>query len=148
MIDLVIEKAKEIAKTFEGFSSKPYLCPAGVWTIGYGTTRYPDGRTATKDDLPITVEQAEIYLEYELIKCAKGAVKYCPILAKYPMKWAAITDFCYNLGVGRLQYSTLRKRINEENWEEAKNELMRWVYAGGKKLSGLIKRRYIESELL
>ncbi|MCX7858441.1 MAG: lysozyme, partial [Deltaproteobacteria bacterium] len=62
--------------------------------------------------------------------------------------WGAVVDFAFNLGLGRLQYSTLRKRINEENWDEAKNELMKWVYAGGKKLSGLVKRRQVEASFL
>ena len=59
-------------------------------------------------------------------------------------KFCAIVDFAYNLGVGRLQTSTLRRKINELDWEAVAKELMRWVYGGGKKLPGLVKRRQAE----
>ncbi len=140
-----IDIASDIAIVFEGFRSKPYRCPAGVPTIGYGTTRYPNGRKVTMSDLPIDEDIALVYLHNELQKSMSGALKYCPILSTDEGKLAAITDFCYNLGVGRLQQSTLRRRINQQNWSSCKTELLRWVFAGGKKLPGLIRRRALEA---
>lgn len=61
---------------------------------------------------------------------------------------AAITDFTFNLGAGRLQTSTLRRRINERNWEEAGDELLRWTRGGGRVLPGLVRRREAERALL
>lgn len=140
-----IQIAGEIAKVFEGFRSKPYRCPAGVPTIGYGTTHYPDGRKVTMNDAPIDRGMALIYLHDELNKSMKKALIYCPILSTNEGKLAAITDFCYNLGVGRLQQSTLRRRINQQNWPACRTELKKWVLAGGKRLPGLVKRREIEA---
>lgn len=143
-----IQVACNIARVFEGFRSSPYLCPAGVWTIGYGTTRYPDGRKVGKDDEPITRDYAEELLVWEMGRCADGAVRYCPVLVDFPSAWGAIADFCYNLGIGRLQYSTLRRKINVRDWDGAKEELMKWVYGGGRKLPGLVRRRMAEAALL
>jgi lysozyme len=140
-----IEIAKKIAIVFEGYSARPYRCPAGVPTIGYGTTRYPNGRKVSMSDLPIDEDTALVYLQLELQKSMNGALKYCPILSTDEGKLAAIIDFCYNLGVGRLQQSTLRRRINQQNWSSCKTELLRWVFAGGKKLPGLIRRRALEA---
>jgi lysozyme len=142
-----LEIACEIAKEYEGFRSKPYRCPAGVWTIGYGTTRYPNGIKVTKYDLPISKEQAEGYLIDEMEHSQDKALFYCPILAIDDNKLAAITDFVYNLGPGRLQASTLRRKINQQDWVAAKKELLKWVYADGKILLGLVKRRTVEASL-
>jgi lysozyme len=140
-----IQIAGEIAKVFEGYSAKPYRCPAGVPTIGFGTTHYPDGRKVSMSDPVIDEDTALIYLYDELQKSMAGALRYCPILSTDEGKLAAITDFCYNLGIGRLQQSTLRRRINQQNWDACKTELLKWVFAGGKKLPGLVKRRTLEA---
>jgi lysozyme len=133
-----IETAKSIAKPFEGWSFVVYLCPAGYWTIAFG-------HRCSKDHPPVTLEQGENYLSNDMLTALKGAIKYCPVLLKYPKALGAITDFCFNLGVGRLQTSTLKRRINQEDWPEVINELMRWVYGRGKKLKGLVARRVVES---
>ena len=70
------------------------------------------------------------------------------MLATDEKKLNAIVDFCYNLGVGRLQTSTLRRKINEQDWEASKTELKRWNRGGGKVLAGLVKRRQAECDLL
>jgi lysozyme len=142
---LALNIAKELSKKFEGFKSKPYLCPAGVPTIGYGTTAYPNRQKVKLTDSSITKEQAIQYLEYELYKSLQGVLKYCPILIKEDKKLGAIIDFVYNLGVGRLQCSTLRRRINQQNWEEVKYELLKWIYANGRVLLGLVLRRKAEA---
>lgn len=143
MIDLTI--ATDLCKRFEGFRSRPYLCPAGVPTIGYGSTYYPDGRKVTLADSPVEKALAEWMLKHELENTyLPGALRLCPVLAKYPHKLNAIVDFCYNLGVGRLQTSTLRRRINAEDWQGAEDELRKWVKAGGRVLPGLVARREAE----
>jgi len=136
-----IEKSKTLAKPFEGYSPKVYLCPAGYWTIAWG-------HRCGKDHPPISIEQGEIYLSADMMKALRGAIKYCPTLISKPDKLAAITDFCFNLGVGRLQTSTLKRKINAEDWAGARQQLMKWIYGGGRKLNGLVKRRAAEALLM
>jgi len=143
-----IEIAATIAKQFEGFKARPYKCPALVWTIGYGTTRYPNGKKVQPTDSPVTIPEAEIYLYDELRRSQTAAIKYCPILISSDNRLAAITDFVYNLGAGRLQTSTLRRKINQGDWDAAKVELMRWARGGGRVLPGLVKRRKVEVALM
>ena len=76
-------------------------------------------------------------------------VRYCPVLATEPEgRLAAIVDFTFNLGAGRLQTSTLRRRVNQRDWASAATELRRWVYGGGKVLPGLVTRREAEAAWL
>jgi lysozyme len=142
-----LQPAVELCDHFEGFSSKPYLCPAGVPTIGKGTTFYPDGRRVTLEDPPITEDYADACLEYELERCLLSVMRMCPNL-RDTNKINAIVDFVYNLGAGRLQTSTLRRKINEEDWDASQKELMRWVLGGGKVLKGLVLRRQAECLLM
>lgn len=144
-----LELATTLCKEFEGFRSKPYICPAGVPTIGYGSTRYLDGRKVTLDDPPITRMIAEMMLREQLAReYLPGVLRACPSLIAHPQALNAIVDFAYNLGVGRLQSSTLRRRINHGDWEGAKEQLMRWVRGGGRILPGLVRRRKAEAALL
>lgn len=145
-----LELAEALCKRFEGFRSKPYICPAGHATIGYGSTYYADGRKVTMQDTAISELEARVLLNHELlVTYAPGVYRCCPGLAfGDPAKLAAIVDFAYNLGVGRLQASTLRRRINQGNWSEAIYELRKWVMGGGKKLPGLVIRREAEIELI
>lgn len=145
-----IELAEELCKRFEGFRSKPYICPAGKATIGYGSTFYADGRSVTMQDAPMSEPAARALLQHELLHTyAPGVYRQCPILMFAPPgHLAAIVDFAYNLGVGRLQASTLRRRINQGNWVEAQYELRRWVMGGGKRLRGLVIRREAEIDLM
>jgi lysozyme len=85
----------------------------------------------------------------DAIRFAVGAITLCPVLAtESDGRLSAITDFAYNLGLGRLKASTLRKRINAGAWQAACSELRKWVWAGGKKLAGLVLRREAEAALL
>jgi lysozyme len=141
--------AIELAKRFEGFSNKPYLCPAGVPTIGYGSTHYADGRAVTLQDGSISREEAYALLEAEIRhRYLVGALRHCPNLISHPKALNAIVDFCYNLGVGRLQTSTLKRKINAGDWEGAQEQLRKWVRGGGKILPGLVARREAEAALL
>ncbi len=144
-----LDIAIDLCRAFEGFKPRPYLCPAGIPTIGYGTIRYPNGvRVALTDD-PISEPVAQNLLLWEFTKvCVPGVVRLCPGLASSEKRFNAIVDFCYNLGVGRLQTSTLRRKINAREWDEAKTELGKWVRGGGKILPGLVKRRQAECLLM
>jgi len=144
-----LELAASLCRQFEGFRSKPYLCPAGVPTIGYGSTYYSDGRKVTLNDAVISQEDANALLMVELNHTyLLGVLRNCPILATDEKKCNAIVDFVYNLGIGRLQTSTLKRKINSQEWEAAKEQLMLWTKGGGKVLPGLLKRRQAECSLL
>jgi lysozyme len=144
-----LELAASLCRQFEGFRSKPYLCPAGVPTIGYGSTYYSDGRKVTLNDAVISQEDANALLMVELNHTyLPGVLRNCPILATDEKKCNAIVDFVYNLGIGRLQTSTLKRKINSQEWEAAKEQLMLWTKGGGKVLPGLLKRRQAECSLL
>lgn len=148
-ISSAVSLAADLCRRFEGFSAKPYLCPAGVWTIGYGTTAKPDETRVKEHDEPITKELAQEWLEDTLARrYLPGALIASPNLSRNPERLAAITDFSYNLGVAAYRASTLRRRVNEEDWEGARFELGRWVRGGGRILPGLIKRRAAEAELM
>jgi len=144
-----LEIAAELCKRFEGFRAKPYLCPAGIPTIGYGSTYYADGKKVTLNDSSISQEAANDLLMGELQHTyLPGVLKNCPILATDERKCNAVVDFCYNLGVGRLQTSTLKRKINAQDWDGAKEQLMLWTKGGGKVLPGLLKRRQVECALM
>jgi lysozyme len=148
-VDKSLEIAAALCRRFEGFSATPYLCPAGYLTIGYGTVFKPDGTQVTKDEPPITKEVAEQWLQHELRhNYQAGVLKASPSLINHPEVLGALTDFAYNLGVPRYRASTLRKRVNEGDWEGAKTELGRWVRGGGRVLRGLVLRRQAEAKLL
>ena len=150
-----LDLAADLCRRFEGFSAKPYLCPAGIWTIGYGSTYYANGDKVTKDDPSIDREYAERLLMHELVHTyAPGVIRQCPILLTLAIQntdWGklnAIVDFCYNLGVGRLQTSTLKRKINQQDWDGAIEQLKLWVRGGGKVLRGLVIRRAAEAALM
>ena len=116
-----------------------YLCNNA---IGYGHLCDPKHP-------PITEAEAAGYLATDLRTALNATLRYCPVLATEPeSRIAAIVDFTFNLGAGRLQTSTLRRRINQRDWSAAATELRRWVYGGGKVLPGLFARREAEISLL
>lgn len=144
-----VQKAVELAKRFEGLCLRPYLCPAGVPTIGWGATRYPGGLRVSLRDPAITRERAETLLHEEMRECLRETVRLCPGLPDWGVDpLAAITDFTFNLGWPRLAASTLRRRIAADDSLAAKQELMKWVYGGGRRLRGLELRRLAECELI
>lgn len=141
--------AAELCRRFEGFSSKPYICPAGYPTIGYGTVYKPGGEKVTMQDMPISQALAEEWLVHELRHTyAPGVVRLCPASVSNERLFNALVDFTYNLGVGRLQTSTLRRKVNAGDLDGAKQQLMLWVRGGGRVLPGLVKRRAAEAALL
>jgi len=94
---------------------------------------------------PITEAEAEVYLARDLQSALAATLRYCPVLSTEPDgRLAAIVDFTFNLGAGRLQTSTLRRRVNQRDWIAAGQELRRWVFGGGGQLPGLVRRRQAE----
>jgi lysozyme len=128
-----------LIRRFEGCKLTPYFCPAGILTCGWGSTGLDVvmGHSWTQ-------EYADMRMRNDAIKFLEGTKALCPTLTD--AKLVAIADFAYNLGLGRLRASTLRRVINSNRWELVATELMKWVIGGGKKLPGLIIRRRIEAE--
>jgi lysozyme len=134
--------ASGLARPFEGLRLAPYICPAGYPTIGYGTVWKPDGTRVTMQDAPITRETAEAWLLHEMRHTyVAGVLRATPNLIEHPPILGALGDFAYNTGVPRYRASTLRKRAAAEDWPGAIEQLGRWVYGGGRKLPGLVRRR-------
>lgn len=147
-IPLAIDVAKALARQFEGFYPLPYLCPAGVPTIGYGATYYEDGTWVTMADSRISRERAERLLAWHLQAVYLPQVLQLCHGIDTPERLAAIVDFTFNLGAANLRASTLRRRINAGQWGDVPYQLSRWNRAGGKVLRGLVRRRAAEAELI
>jgi GH24 family phage-related lysozyme (muramidase) len=130
----------DLIKEFEGLRLDAYICPAGVPTIGYGTTK------GVKLGDRITTVQAEALLKRDL-ENFEAAVRS---LVKVPLnsnQFSALVSFAYNVGVGALQQSTLLKRLNQGDYQGAAQEFLRWNKAGGQALPGLTRRRQVERSL-
>ncbi len=137
-----------LCRRFEGFMARPYLCSAGVATIGYGATYYEDGRRVKLTDEPITRERAEALLMHHIRTVyLPQVIALCPHVDTAE-RVAALTDFAFNCGTGDLKTSTLRKRVNAEEWHDVPAQLMRWNKAGGLVLRGLTIRRQAEAALV
>lgn len=147
-VDLAVSTAAALARRFEGLYLTPYLCPAGVPTIGYGATYYEDGTRVSLSDGAITRDRAESLLLWMVKSVYLPAVlRLCPG-SDSPERLAAVIDFCLNFGQGRLKASTLRKRINEGRWQDVPYELRKWTLASGRVLKGLVLRREAEIALI
>jgi lysozyme len=130
----------DLIKRFEGFSATPYWCPGGYQTIGYGHVIRPEESLSKKE---ITTKEAERLLKQDVVVAERAVRRFISIpLTKG--QFDALVSFTFNLGSGALQRSTLRRRVNEAAHEEVPKELKKWVWAGGKRLKGLIKRRNAE----
>ena len=131
----------ELLKEFEGFRRVAYKCPAGQWTIGYGSTTYKDGGMVQPGDT-ITEEEASELVDW-----------YCRYNIKYPKgnftqnQKEARCSLIYNIGQANFNRSTLKKKIEAEDWPEAERQWMRWTRANGKVLVGLVRRREAECKL-
>ena len=131
---------------FEGFSAKPYLCPAKLATIGYGNTFYRDGRKVTMVDKEITKAEA-----FDMFKdIADKFAKKVSTCVKTPInqnQFNSLVSFTYNVGVANFMNSTLLKRVNaNHNDPDIRTQFLRWDKVGTKKLSGLTKRRIYEAD--
>lgn len=142
----ILEDAAKFIKQFEGFRSEAYQCPAGIWTIGYGTT---SGVTSTTKK--VSPSEANSLLRRDIIRANEGMKRLgCNALLN-PNQHIAILDFIYNLGLGAFQRSTLRMKILRQEYEGAANELLRWnkalVNGVMQPLKGLTLRRGEEYQL-
>jgi len=141
------DKGYNLIKEFEGLKLKPYLCSAGVPTIGYGSTYYENGTKVKLTDAPITKERADALFKIVADDFAKRVVP----LIKKPItqnQFNALVSFAFNLGVRALQNSTLLRLVNiNPNDANIAKEFLKWNKAGGKVVQGLTNRRIKESAL-
>lgn len=130
-----------LIKRFEGCRLKAYKCPAGVWTVGYGSTG-PDVR----EGVVVSAARAEELLREDLRRFEAGVARLVtiPLLSN---QHAALVCFAYNVGLGNLCESTLLKKLNRGDYRGAADEFLKWTKAGGRELPGLVKRRAAEREL-
>lgn len=146
-ITKISQKGIDLIKKYEGFSAKPYLCPAQIPTIGYGATYYEDGKKVTLQDSLITEDRGVELLKHLLVTFEKSVDSFCRDDINQN-QFDALVSFAYNLGTGSLKSSTLLKKVNANPADPTiKDEFMKWVNAGGKKLPGLVKRRTDEAAL-
>lgn len=143
----------EIIKDFESFSPKPYKCPAGLWTIGWGHTL-----GVTADTPPVTEQEAQYLLEHDVDDATLIVAKAVtvPLLQG---QLDALVSFVFNVGPGREgvkdgfvmlkdgRPSTMLRKINEGDFRGAADEFLRWNKVGGQVLVGLVKRRIIEKSV-
>lgn len=137
----ISDKGLALVKRFESYSPVAYICPAGYPTIGYGHVVREGEHYTTLD-----VHQANELLRKDMA-IAESAVSRLICVPLTSGQFDALVSFTFNLGSGALQRSTLRRKINREEFEEVPEEFMKWVRAGGRILNGLIARRRAEVDL-
>lgn len=140
-------KGIELICKYEGFRSQPYSCPAGVPTIGYGTTRYPNGVRVRLSDKAISEPVAKEFLRRNMAQYEQG-VDALTIDSITQNQFNALVSFAYNVGVQALRASTLLKKVNiKPSDRDITAEFMKWNKGGGKVLAGLTRRRAEEAKL-
>ena len=130
----------ELIKSHEGLRLNAYKCPAGVWTIGYGHT------SGVAPGMKIIEANAENLLKEDLLRFEIAVNR----LVEVPLnqhQFDALVSFCFNVGIGAFENSTLLILLNKGRYEEAAYQFPRWVHGGGQKLPGLIRRRKEERGL-
>jgi lysozyme len=160
----ITHRGADLIKRWEGFVPHLYICAGGYPTIGYGhvvlqgdnygnitgakllTTLKNSGLKAAKDACLITEKEAEELLGKDVHKFEYAVLRHIDV----PLtdgQFDALVSFTYNLGPGALQRSTLRRKVNREEHLDVPREFRKWVFAGGRKLKGLIRRRNEEAEV-
>lgn len=142
-----LDQAAAIGEPFEGFSATPYLCPAGVWTIGFGSTRDATGAPVCATTPAITRSQARQLAERDLRAALCEINRDVPKVRLTPLQEGALLDFVYNVGSGNFRTSTLLRKLNAGDLAGAAAEFAKWNLAGGKILAGLVRRRAAEQAL-
>ncbi len=135
----------DLIKQFEGLRLNAYDDGVGVWTIGYGTIKYPNG-TRVKSGDKITQAQADEYMANDVSVFERAVNR----LVKVPLtqnQYDALASFTYNLGETNLSTSTLLRKLNAKDYKGAAEQFERWNRAGGKVMKGLTRRRIAEKEL-
>lgn len=161
------EAGLHLMHKFEGFKNVPYLCPAHIWTIGWGTVLYQDqirlpmarvdGKNVPviRKEYPLRSEHNRVWPKEELVALFKAdlanferaVLRLIPGVVGYQSRFDALVCLTYNIGAGNLQRSTIRMKANRGEWEEAAEAFMQWTKGGGKELPGLVKRRKDERSL-
>jgi lysozyme len=151
---------------YEGFRSKPYLCPAHIWTIGYGHVLYQDqirlpmvrkeGRPGLiRKEYPLKPEDNRVWTKEEINRLfekdvaafERGVLRLVPSSAGSQGRFDALVSISFNFGLGNLQRSSIRMRANRGDHEGAAEAFMLWTKAGGRELPGLVRRRLDEKRL-
>jgi lysozyme len=159
----VSKAGEDLMHFFEGYRNKPYRCSAAIWTVGWGHAMYADqlalpnvrkeGYTGLiRSDYQLKQEDARVWSKDELVDLFKvdintferGVLRLSPNLASHQSKFDAVVSFAYNAGLGNYQRSTIRMKVNRGDWNGAAEAFMSWTKAGGKEVSGLVKRRKAE----
>ena len=158
---------EDLMHRFEGVRSKPYLCPAHIWTIGYGHVLYqeqirlpmarPPGKTQAdipmiRKEMPLKPEDFRVWTKPEIDELfradvasfERGVLRLVPGCVGRQGSFDALVSFAFNAGLGNLQRSQIRIKANRGDWEGAADALMDWTKGGGKVLPGLVKRREAE----
>lgn len=156
----------ELMHRFEGCKDRPYLCPASVWTIGFGSVLYQDQirlpvirkegyAGLIRKEYPLKQEHNRVWAKSELedlfkddlVVFERGVLRLAPTLNGHQAKFDACVCLSYNIGLGNFQRSTVRQKILREDWENAAQAFLAWSKAGGKVLKGLLRRREAEKAL-
>jgi lysozyme len=158
---------EDLMHRYEGFRNKPYLCPAHIWTIGYGhvlyqeqiklpVVRVPDKHTPMiRKEYPLNPEDSRVWSKEEINELfrvdvanfERGVLRLVPGVVSRQGSFDALVSISYNFGLGNLQRSTIRMRANRGDWEGAADAFRVWTKGGGKVLPGLVKRREAEIAL-
>jgi len=161
------EAGANLMHQYEGYRTKPYLCPAHIWTIGYGHVLYqeqirlPVVRVEGKDtpmirkEMPLKPEDNRVWTKEEIEKLfaddvasfERGVLRLAPAVLGRQGAFDACVSFAFNAGLGNFQRSTIRMKANRREWEAAAEAFMQWTKGGGKELPGLVKRRKAEKAL-
>ena len=142
----IVNPATVLIKTYEGLELSPYICPAGEPTIGWGAIWGMDGQRVTMDHPEITEGEADGMLLRDISPAYNAVAR----MTKVPLsdgQAAALVDFVFNLGSGNYLASTLRAVINRGEYDAAPKQFRRWIFGGGIRLNGLIRRRSSEIQL-
>ena len=143
----VSKEAIKLIKHHEGVRAKPYKCPAGLWTVGVGHL-IGDGKTLPKEwNKTFTQEEIDAILKRDLNRFELGVHKMLPNVPLRQHEFDALVSFCFNLGLGCFQRSTIRQALLRGDKEAAMESLVKYCKAGGKILKGLQNRRLDERKL-
>ena len=153
----VSDRCLEMIRHHEGVRTKPYRCPALLWTVGIGHVidpRHIGVKLDERKNLPIpdgwdrvlSLDEVNQILANDLVTFERGVLRLCPANLTQP-RFDALVSFSFNVGLGNLQRSTIRMKHNRGEFEEAAESFMQWTKAGGKELPGLVKRRKDERAL-
>ncbi len=158
---------EDLMHKYEGFRSRPYLCPAHIWTIGYGHVLYqqqiklPVVRVEGKEtpmirkEMPLKPEDNRVWTKTEIDELfrddvasfERGVLRLVPGVVGRQGSFDALVSISFNFGLGNLQRSTIRMRANRGDWDGAADAFRVWTKGGGKVLPGLVKRREAEIAL-